>query len=88
MNGTKFPVNPQFPIGEAQYGKSVPHGSVGSIPERFCLVLQALPSHQDVPPVLRLRRGLKYLLRVCRLRCVRCEPADEVPDHADLEARA
>jgi len=45
-------------------------------PERFSLTLQALPDPDGVPAIIRLRRVLKYALRVCRLRCVAIEPAD------------
>ncbi len=34
----------------------------------YVLTLRPLP--HDVPVIFRLRRGLKYLLRVCGLRCV------------------
>lgn len=39
-------------------------------PPRFRLVLEPLPDPDGVPPVVRLRRALKHLLRACRLRCV------------------
>jgi hypothetical protein len=43
-------------------------------PERFTIILQALPGDPaGPPPALRLRRLLKYAGRVCRLRCVTCK---------------
>jgi len=39
-------------------------------PERFTLVLQALPD--GVPAIIRLRRVLKAALRSYGLRCVQC----------------
>jgi hypothetical protein len=35
-------------------------------------VIRLRPMHDEygVPPAIRLRRGLKYLLRACGLRCV------------------
>ena len=37
--------------------------------ERFTLTLQALSVPDGVPPIIRLRRVLKYALRVCGLKC-------------------
>jgi hypothetical protein len=39
--------------------------------ERYSLDLEAMPDNVNgVPPNLRLRRALKYLLRSCGLRCL------------------
>ena len=46
-------------------------------PERFALVLQAVPEPGDVPAIIRLRRFLKAALRSYRLRCIRCEPLQD-----------
>ena len=42
----------------------------------FTIVLEALPDQDGPAAPRRLARGLKYLLRACRLRCVECR---EVP---------
>ena len=39
-------------------------------PERVTLELRALPGSLT-PPSIRLRQGLKFLLRACRWRCTR-----------------
>jgi hypothetical protein len=58
-------------------------------PERYTIVLQAMPS--DAPAIIRLRRFLKAALRSYRFRCIGCEalqadvPAQEQNDI--LEAR-
>jgi hypothetical protein len=50
---------------------------------RYRLTLEAQPG--DVPPAVRLRRGLKYLGRVFGLRCTSAEEvshANPAPDSA------
>ena len=47
---------------------------MGVMGETFQVVLKAAPDPDGVPVAARLRRGLKLLLRVCRLRCVAVEP--------------
>lgn len=37
--------------------------------ETFTLTLNAIPDQHDRPAAVRLRLGLKYLLRACALRC-------------------
>ncbi len=46
-------------------------------PERYAIVLQAMPDQDGVPTIIRLRRFLKAALRSYRLRCVRCEPLQD-----------
>jgi hypothetical protein len=48
----------------------------------FSLVLEALPDQGGPAAVLRLRRALKYCLRVCRLKCVACEEQKPPPSDA------
>jgi hypothetical protein len=52
----------------------------------YVLTLRPLP--HDVPAVIRLRRGLKYLLRECSLRCtaIRLEQAGDAPPDAPTAA--
>jgi hypothetical protein len=52
-------------------------------PEQYALTLQALPDPGGPSAPRRLARGLKYLLRSCRLRCIRCEPARVASDLQD-----
>jgi hypothetical protein len=42
--------------------------------ESFCLILRPLQTGEQPPPIVRLRRLLKRLLRAYGLRCVRVEP--------------
>jgi hypothetical protein len=51
--------------------------------DRFTLTLRALPDPGGPAPARRLARGLKYLLRACRLRCVRIEPAAQADEGKD-----
>lgn len=46
-------------------------------PERFALVLRAVPDPGGVPAIIRLRRFLKMSLRSYGLRCVSIRPALE-----------
>ena len=48
-------------------------------PTRYLLVLESLPS--SILGAVRLRRGLKYLLRGCALRCIGLA---EVPDDWEI----
>jgi hypothetical protein len=54
--------------------------------ERYTLTLQALPGAYWPPAIIRLRRVLKYALRVCGLRCVAIRPATDVDLLTELEA--
>lgn len=49
-------------------------------PERYTLTLAACPDRDGIPAVNRLRRLLKYALRVCGLKCIGCVPAKEKPE--------
>ncbi len=52
--------------------------------ESYMLVLQALPDEPDGPSAARrLARGLKYLLRSCRLKCLSVLPAPTTPAAAE-----
>jgi len=46
-------------------------------PTRYVLHLVPLPQADDPDGIRRLRLALKALLRSYRLRCTRCEPADD-----------
>jgi hypothetical protein len=39
----------------------------------FALTLEALPDQGGPTAPRRLARGLKYLLRACKFKCIRCE---------------
>jgi hypothetical protein len=54
-------------------------GSTYNGPPGFSVVLVPLADRTDPEGFRRLRRLLKYALRVCRLRCLSCLPADEQP---------
>ncbi len=45
--------------------------------ERYTITVEAISSPNDAPPIVRLRRALKCLLRAFRLRVVRIEPTSD-----------
>ena len=47
--------------------------------DAYHLTLRPLPDPSDPEGVRRLRRGLKYLLRVCGLRCVNIQQGGGEP---------
>jgi hypothetical protein len=49
---------------------------------RFEITLEALPTDDGAPPVVRLRRFLKAALRSFGLRCVECRQVDAAEDAA------
>ena len=56
--------------------------------ELYTLKLRALPGY-SVPGIQRLRRALKYLLRVCGLQCVTidAEPTAEANNSKPIASR-
>jgi hypothetical protein len=64
----------QGPRGRKQQALAVEIENPQSASCNYVLTLRPLP--HDVPAVIRLRRGLKYLLRQCSLRCtaIKAEP--------------
>jgi len=59
------------------------------IPERYTVLVCALPDPDGAPAIVRFRRWLKSGLRAFGLRCVRCEPLDAPagpPDAAEPSA--
>ena len=56
--------------------------------ELYTLKLRALPGY-SVPGIQRLRRALKYLLRVCGLQCVAidAEPTAEANNSKPIASR-
>ncbi len=55
--------------------------------QRFALTLEALPDPEGPAAARRLARGLKYLLRSCRLKCIRCQETAD-PSTAESAVRA
>ena len=56
--------------------------------DAYTLKLKVLPGH-DVPGIYRLRRALKYMLRVCGLQCVTidAEPTAEANNSKPIASR-
>jgi len=60
----------------------------GNSTPSYVLTLRSLPDHNGVPVIIRLRRVLKYALRVCGLKCVAIVPAVGVDQGSDTESGA
>jgi hypothetical protein len=47
--------------------------NIPAAPERFTVLVRALPDPEGAPGIVRFRRWLKCGLRSFRLRCIGCE---------------
>ncbi len=56
--------------------------------QQFVVTLRAVPDQAGIPTVIRLRRGLKVLLRSFGLRCTAIRESDEQSESNHASTRA